>query len=1679
MEYSLDGIVALINRKEPLPSGFTKAIKQVKGITDNRGLHKVVFHELCHDLLLKLQEEHYDAATTYVSCDYLYKLMSVLLRHNICIVPLGVARNLSIYSTIYLTPRADLMNDSDIYGLQQVAARKKSSHTNNEIETIIRAKKKIQNYNTLLHVFECLGSAQLAPLDTNQRIVLNAIINDMLLPRDAIRYIKSLFSYACEIGSFQYDFSNPKYVNTVNAAWGQEQALEVMNIIAKTIAPSHLSIAIPDDFPHAKLLKERYDFYCPEVYFELAEPVVQNVVPVNERSLGSLTYSQRRSRLKAQINFAWETLAHNPSDKLIDELNASKDELLLSRPGFSDDFIEHLSFLPPEYGDLKAWFANLQSQLMNDEASRLSLPNFAQCRLAVYSYQPGDQASNSEVAKSNSQYFLDTHGYTKLLGKSNDGVLAKAAESLHLDTFVTEERYRCVQNAKAAIETALDAMTAKDLKDSDNNSALPAALGPNSKHNLANVLGNQDLDPNYQLSQSEEESEGGDDKVIDPKDFAPTLKKMRGRKDKEVNSFVALSGAARDDLFHVVPFTFEKFNFLLHDYLIWSDVPDVVANFPEKATLSLKEDYSRNLSQFIYKPFKQVSRLNKILSYEFLLRYLFAEPNARAYLDEQAQDDEAAIERLFEHIVHNNYLLLHGCELSLASYHCLYYFERYLNNPQLHFNNELFYLFLFKKEPYLINLYLARLVACYGPNLINIPRQFYSLLALNMLLFPQKSHVSEGQSILHDMFMHQAPSHNFYKVLLINKLSQELYDEVHKQELADLSLLFMDHEQSHKQSLVYEESFYYDDCKRKLMSALSGEYFEHLCSAKTFDKLLDRLSTTLSGANLKTSWQLQEQELQAIALKFAYDAKMKNPTFSVQYLSHELKVLLSAIYKIATLVQNFGFELSTQDQDTLDALKAAQNAQALSAQELKKQVESLDVNISTELIKSARHISHGKVGKTFSSPEQERSDIYQDYAKRFNLEGDMVSRWEDMPEGYKLSVQDKLTPSSLIKRDFEQGMDASLLVTDVDESETWLGQSALQSMLEDASEELVQDIRMLQGLLEHTDMSNAFELKERLDSKNLTLSDLDDKITKVNFSFLVYAYHKMIALVASNLQRLQENHNANFYQEQVLNSYFKLELQDKFGKGTSFYDEFSNNLYKGYIVPVVNKLLCSEHQYCYSLSQNIQLWEHMGAIAQQCSALYDQDYALTDLAYNRLMLECLLYSDKPEFVASRRAYVLGVTHTKQLGFVHGITTDYLQEVSSILHNTLQVQMVPYYLPLKGASGANFSLLRPSVSHISVIAIPECLTKLESRSAYDDLLFSLHCANTLLEILNALVPIDLQDTQVVDLLVNEVILLHSLKQQPAACDFVAQFMLGCMQTLKREPALDINKLVDSRFMLLKAVIGSYSTQRLKQMLFLGFGLILGSNFIKLDVKKNFVKVLKNLDMLSRNHKDFLVKVKNDKAGDGRSARPSWKDNLSAGAARSVNGINPALARYSWYRPNQSLKDQSLNLDMAKIKAKLEESEEVQEVITKLRDNEQELLAKETQAALQDSTCDAGALSAENFATDDSHDAAKAAQAVSAQSQEEDSEFLNAKLRQVVESLAIQNSDAIVYLEFNGICVSHGLISGNYCIEALNEYTFEVYDEPLLELDGEGNEAVVYITTDILELIYAQCVALKKG
>ena len=176
-------------------------------------------------------------------------------------------------------------------------------------------------------------------------------------------------------------------------------------------------------------------------------------------------------------------------------------------------------------------------------------------------------------------------------------------------------------------------------------------------------------------------------------------------------------------------------------------------------------------------------------------------------------------------------------------------------------------------------------------------------------------------------------------------------------------------------------------------------------------------------------------------------------------------------------------------------------------------------------------------------------------------------------------------------------------------------------------------------------------------------------------------------------------------------------------------------------------------------------------------------------------------------------------------------------------------------------------------------------------------------------------------------------------------------------------------------------------------------------------------------------------------------------------------------------------ENLVLDLNKIRSKLLESAQVQDVITKLREEESgvdesgpslsEALAQQ-QAAATESTASASTASTAS-APEPKVEAAP--QAIAPTEAECPVAALNPKLHKVIEALAVQATDAMVYGEFNGICVSYGLLSGNYAIEVLNEFSYEHYDEPLLELDGSGNSAIVYLSVDLIAQLHEQCRQLK--
>ena len=304
MLYTLEHIVALINRKEPLPATFSRALTEVCHQALHRGIYPIEVQKLFADLSLELPASFFSEPDGIIKCAVWYKVVRVLERSGISVVPLSVPLNLSIYQSVYLLKRPDITSDEDIATLQRLVAEHKSRHTNGELEAIARAKEKLSNYNIMLRVFEYLGAAQMLSLDANQRSVLQNILSEHPLPHDGVRYVRSLYSYACDIGSYHYDYSDPKFVLPQLPAAENATALQ---IVARTIAPSHHPIEIPDNFPFKSELDAAYAKACP-IIFTRVETEEAPRRPLSLRPLSEINAPQRERRLENRLERVLEPL---------------------------------------------------------------------------------------------------------------------------------------------------------------------------------------------------------------------------------------------------------------------------------------------------------------------------------------------------------------------------------------------------------------------------------------------------------------------------------------------------------------------------------------------------------------------------------------------------------------------------------------------------------------------------------------------------------------------------------------------------------------------------------------------------------------------------------------------------------------------------------------------------------------------------------------------------------------------------------------------------------------------------------------------------------------------------------------------------------------------------------------------------------------------------------------------------------------------------------------------------------------------------------------------------------------------------------------------------------------------------------------------------------------------------
>lgn len=1891
MGFSLNNIVALINRNEPLPIGFAKALRSIADLTFNRGIYTIAVDDLYAALELDL-DPNVDLIGTecFVDSDNLYKVVSILSRQGVSMIPLSVPCTLSVYSTVYLLKKPDLNLDQDVALITRFAKNRPQQLTNRELDSLKRAQEKLRNYNILVRIFECLGAAQSSPLDANQRSVLSEIMSNMMLPHDGERYLRSVYTYACDYGSFQYLYDQPKYFSKPLAPALQES---VIDTVARIIAPSHQKISVPDNFPWKALLEQRYKIYCPQI-FDLGGSASKESltrIPLRERQLSVLTLTQKRNRLKKQLDGLLSSINAAPASAAAvaadesetkasttkpeaaanatravssaadmasrvekPEANQLRQQLLQQRMGFSADFLRRVEDIAAKDDPSLAFeLQELQQRLLHDEAVRLRLPDFAHSRLELFLPPELPPAAQRVVPLLQ----LDPKNMDDVRVRGHlvkaDGTQSAAPE-MEQELQATALNY----NYNMAGITTADAASLE----------LQRLL--QSKISNFKTKRNQNVDDWSMERQNLKASaylRSNDAPWIDPATFPAFASDATNKNSGLMGSWGTAQGAnlKRDNPFHVVGFCWDRLTHLYHSYMVW-------AEDSEQPWPNLNADYGSNLLQFVLFPLKQMGRLDRLNCFEFILRKMFAAQNASSALDEHGRTDEVPLQLLFELELQNDYILQHGCHLPLIFYHSLYYFDKYLEHPATHFNNELFYLALLQDTPFALNIYLSRICHKYGSRLIDIPHEFYGLLALAQLFFPLNEVKQESRRLLQFLL---APSlkasNNFAKVVTMRRLAHWLgsyvQEQANKGNYISLELLPLNVGSGDFAAVAYNQPLSADPLHttlspstvhaalaanasfeliaglsapeqevitatlkllpaycakspllRKLVAAMVVKFFANpeqfyrqaqqqqqmkataaaVASAAALTNEgnaapADAADTALAATeNTASTQETADESTDATATAAQDDAaaagdeetlgtaeddatlgadddavgsdfadgdeyaarfttkkerfvpggldKSANVNFAANYTEGNASYFLKqatetragkkakaraqvgvggALAQVANVMPQRKIaaqkakkaaqetQLAAPQAAPQTAVVAAEGAAAVQQLTAQKQVlEKLSANAKVQLLTQQAR-SKKRSAQARNNAAKHAAAAPQEAASRF-------ASGQTFLENLLQRVERE--QSKALEASFEQIVQAAFLYLDHNQLTPEAFASAMASMSLTASA-----IASKAATAAATDADSdaaapdtaAQEVGELTAERLNQLQSEQEALRQLLTTAIVEAAQMCLGghmapshmartrALQQELQRKQLSwiNNTPLEKQQQLNDYFAPDCAARvFGSNSPFGDELLEPLYQRYVVPVLRRLLFKEQRCFYAFYPAV---EHMKELLTRLlldTVLTFDQCTFTQGASKRVLIDSFVYEPNEAKYASLRQFALRVQEASALGFADGIPYSQMLALEQVLRHNLKVQLVPHY----NWASRDQLVLRPFYKQVRVLALPDELQDQEMQSYLESLLLALFLAYVALELLYAVTTVDNED-QLMAMLVKELNDYLHLRGDYSVT-FVCEYVKATLEVIKYNGALSdksfLQQLASSNKPWLPQLLGQHMEHCFpffRHLLMVLFGCVKASNVHTEKVEQGY-KLLEPLFKLDEVHA-------------GRRPQPK-------------KGLMILLNNAEEMKKSHPVEAPRLELDMQKIQAKLKESEQVQQVITQLREQEEALaqhkeqertasLAETDRAQSAQAAAEARAASAavaaasaasgaqpsagadkESKATPVAQDgaamaAAAAERAAPSTAQEpvpataaadSASSTLASKLgpkeRAVIEAIAVQGTDAMVYSEFNGICVSHGLISGNYCIEVLNEYAFAEYDEPVLELDGSGEGAIVYITTDLLQDMYKKSRAL---
>lgn len=194
-----------LGRLKDLPAAFLRAVKTLKTDTVSKRILPVSVLELCHSLGLE-----YDKFSFENDRKHAYAAMGELLEHfELKLVPCSIPVDLEFTGTVFLTSKPNLANDEDIALVRDIIASGRNPRQSDYVH-ILRMNEKLANYNIMLRVFEALFCVAPGRLAAHQRVYLNSLLGELILPIEGLSYLRACFTYAIEVRNCHCDYTDKK-----------------------------------------------------------------------------------------------------------------------------------------------------------------------------------------------------------------------------------------------------------------------------------------------------------------------------------------------------------------------------------------------------------------------------------------------------------------------------------------------------------------------------------------------------------------------------------------------------------------------------------------------------------------------------------------------------------------------------------------------------------------------------------------------------------------------------------------------------------------------------------------------------------------------------------------------------------------------------------------------------------------------------------------------------------------------------------------------------------------------------------------------------------------------------------------------------------------------------------------------------------------------------------------------------------------------------------------------------------------------------------------------------------------------------------------------------------------------------------------------------------------------------